>query len=79
MAPFLFIRLVSLVRKYYLSLKVPFPGIGNDMLFEVPVTITSGINEHLDKSEPQSEPRPYSHRTEPKPEACGSTGTSCRP
>ena len=67
MAPFLFIRLVSLVRKYYLSLKVPFPGIGNDMLFEVPVTITSGINEHLDKSEPQLEPRLHSHRTEPKP------------
>ena len=76
MAPFLFIRLVSLVRKYYLSLKVPFPGIGNDMLFEVPVTITSGINEHLDKPQPQ--PRPHSHRTELKSEQ-RPTGSSYPP
>ncbi|KAM5537692.1 hypothetical protein V8D89_008641 [Ganoderma adspersum] len=50
---------------YYLSLKVPFPGMGNDILLKVPVTITSGINEPWDKSEPQTQPRPDTQSSSP--------------
>ncbi|KAI0364608.1 hypothetical protein BV20DRAFT_974262 [Pilatotrama ljubarskyi] len=31
--------------EYYLSLKVPFPGIGNDVKLTMPIMVTSGINK----------------------------------
>ncbi|KAI1782553.1 hypothetical protein LXA43DRAFT_905447 [Ganoderma leucocontextum] len=48
----------SLAVNYYLSLKVPFPGMGNDMLLKVPVTITSGLNQPWLKSDPNPESQP---------------------
>ena len=32
-------------------MKVPFPGIGNDLKLEVPVTVTSGIDKPLPKEQ----------------------------
>ncbi|PIL37726.1 hypothetical protein GSI_01420 [Ganoderma sinense ZZ0214-1] len=62
----------TIVVNYYLSLKVPFPGMGNDMLLKVPVTITSGINEPWLKPEPDSQvPSPSPSQPRPKPEPQG--------
>ncbi|KAI0691289.1 hypothetical protein C8T65DRAFT_745494 [Cerioporus squamosus] len=38
---------------YRLVVKVPFPGIGNDLKLEVPVTVTSGIDNALPKEQPE--------------------------
>ncbi|KAI0832909.1 hypothetical protein BC628DRAFT_1335882 [Trametes gibbosa] len=37
---------------YELALKVPFPGIGNDVLLSIPITITSGIDAPLARDGP---------------------------
>ena len=36
--------------QYVLIVKVPFPGIGNSLKLEVPVTVTSGIDKPLAQS-----------------------------
>ena len=36
--------------QYVLVVKVPFPGIGNSLKLEVPVTVTSGIDKPLAQS-----------------------------
>ncbi|KAI0741772.1 hypothetical protein C8Q80DRAFT_1110257 [Daedaleopsis nitida] len=42
---------------YKLVVKVPFPGVGNDLKLEVPVTVTSGIVRTLAPEQPeQSDP-----------------------
>ncbi|RDX41156.1 hypothetical protein OH76DRAFT_1365053 [Lentinus brumalis] len=43
--------------EYHLKLKVPFPGSGNDVEVEMPVTIVSGI----DKPVPRKQHQPHSH------------------
>ncbi|KAI0638685.1 hypothetical protein C8Q77DRAFT_1154295 [Trametes polyzona] len=45
---------------HFLSLNVPFPGVGNDVLVEVPITVTSGIDAPLlrDQSEEWQSPPP---------------------
>ncbi|KAI0757927.1 hypothetical protein C8Q74DRAFT_1319879 [Fomes fomentarius] len=37
----------SIQCQYFLTLKVPFPGAGNNVLLHVPVTVTSGIDKPL--------------------------------
>ena len=39
--------------------------MGNDLLLKVPVTITSGINEPWDKSEPPTQPQPQPDNQSP--------------
>ena len=38
--------------QYALVVKVPFPGIGNSLKLEVPVTVTSGIDKPLAQKNP---------------------------
>ncbi|KAI0364559.1 hypothetical protein BV20DRAFT_1125540 [Pilatotrama ljubarskyi] len=38
--------------EYHLSLKVPFPGLGNDVKLTMPSMVTSGINEPIVRDEP---------------------------
>ncbi|TFK85458.1 hypothetical protein K466DRAFT_601153 [Polyporus arcularius HHB13444] len=40
---------------YQLVVKVPFPGIGNDLKLEVPVTVTSGVVEPIPKEQSDGE------------------------
>ncbi|KAI1791024.1 hypothetical protein LXA43DRAFT_448963 [Ganoderma leucocontextum] len=62
----------TVVVNYYLSLKVSFPGMGNDILLKVPVTITSGLNQPWLKSDPglKLQPQPQSQaQAEPQSES----------
>ena len=45
--------------QYELVVKVPFPGHGNDVKLEVPVTVTSGIDQPLARDEAQEDAPPY--------------------
>ncbi len=45
--------------QYHLKLKVPFPGSGNDVEVEIPVTIVSGINKPVPRN--FKEHQPHSH------------------
>ncbi|KAH9854832.1 hypothetical protein C2E23DRAFT_901776 [Lenzites betulinus] len=40
--------------QYLLGLKVPFPGIGNNVRIDVPITVTSGINAPLIRDGPST-------------------------
>ncbi|KAI1781985.1 hypothetical protein LXA43DRAFT_1104981 [Ganoderma leucocontextum] len=56
--------------EYYLSLKVPFPGMGSAILLKVPVAITSGLNRPWLKSDLELQPQPQSQaQAEPKSES----------
>ena len=55
---------------YHLSLKVPFPGMGSDILWRVPVATTLGIDQSCVKSDPQPQLNSQSvSQTEPKPDS----------
>ncbi|KAI0355531.1 hypothetical protein OH77DRAFT_1425041 [Trametes cingulata] len=41
--------------EYFLSLKVPFPGLGNDVKMNMPIIISSGLNAPVMKDQPRSE------------------------
>ncbi|KAI0328202.1 hypothetical protein GY45DRAFT_1018697 [Cubamyces sp. BRFM 1775] len=47
--------------EYTLDLKVPFPGIGNDVRIRLPIVVTSGINEPVHR-DGANVPRPMSSR-----------------
>ncbi|TBU44365.1 hypothetical protein BD309DRAFT_40979 [Dichomitus squalens] len=70
----------GLTVQYYLSLEVPFPGIGNDIRIQVPVVISSGITESMPRSQtgqPQSQPQRSSlPLRQPDPVAISSSSAS---
>ena len=41
--------------QYQLVVKVPFPGIGNDLKLEVPVHVTSGIDKPVPREQPPAD------------------------
>ena len=44
--------------QYCIGIKVPFPGIGNDLKLELPVNVTSGIEQPLAKESTDGEDTP---------------------